>query len=223
APAQSNESSSLKIAGKVIDMHFIPVAGATVYLEGTFYETETDSSGHFSFQIEAASESEIEQYILIGEKTGYVDLFEEIDLSEETDHTELELVFGFKSYELEEVVVVETQNLTKVKTTSATALSELDVLVTTSDINVITTLNGVGGAQKVEDTGELSVRGGAGTETAYFFDGMILRNQLSASVDNQGSGFRFSPSLFKEMKLSAGCGGYINVESLHRRLKLPVH
>lgn len=194
-------NAQIRIEGEVKDLYNQPVVGATIFLEGTFFETDTDSKGNYMLIVDEGTYGD---FTLVGEKKGYDATFKGITLKKGVTRKIENLLFENKINELTNVVIFEDKAINKVEVVAAADISELDVLVNASDANIITSLNSVSGAQQVGETGELSVRGGAGNETNYYFDGMILRDQLGASVQNQGSSFRFSPSMFQNMELSSG-------------------
>ncbi|MDC3388625.1 TonB-dependent receptor, partial [Flavobacteriaceae bacterium] len=104
---------------------------------------------------------------------------------------------------LDEIIVNGNKKITEVSTITSETIKEMDVILNSSDVNIISAIDNTSGAQQIGETGELAVRGGAGAETKYFFDGMILRNQLVPSIQGQSSSFRFSPSFFKDLEFNA--------------------
>ncbi len=189
------------IEGNVKNMHGKNVEGVVVFIEGTFYETDTDSAGNYSLDIQATTNKEV---TIIAEKKGYDAIFQDVILEEGSEPITVDLLFVNQTFNLEEVVVTVDRDVTEVKPVATESLGYIDVLANSADMNVIATLNAVSGAQQLGESGELSVRGGEGSETQYLFDGMILRNQLETSPQNQGSRLRFSPLLFKNFEFYAG-------------------
>lgn len=190
-----------RIIGEIVDSKNKPISEATIYLEGTFYECDSDLQGSFVLELE---KEVLGEFILVAEKKGYEKFFQKITLNEDFFRKKTIIVFEKKVEELESVLIKSNRNLNKINSISSEKVDPLEVLVNTPDANIITSLNGVSGAQQEGDTGELSVRGGAGNETSFFFDGMLLKNQLTATVQNQAKSLRFSPNLFENIELISG-------------------
>lgn len=195
-----NINAQIRVEGVVKDIYNEPVSGATVYIDGTFFETDTDSRGNYVLIING----KIGSFNIIAEKKGYESVFKGVEFKKGVIHKIVNLLFTNKINEIDEVTIFSKRLVSEVEVGANQSINELDVLANASDASIITSFNNVNGSEQVRETGELSVRGGSGDETSYFFDGMILRNQLGASVENQGSSFRFSPSLFKNIELKPG-------------------
>lgn len=188
----------VSIEGYVKNVHGFPEANAFVYIEGTFDETVTDSTGYF----ELSTESEMGALImLIAHKKDYLDAFEPITVS--TAEMEVEVVFSQKIYDLELVTVTAKKTIEK-EFMQVQSIQTLEAILSSSDGNLLSSMNTLPGAQQVGETGELSVRGGAGHETSFFVDGMLLRQYLSSSTPGTGGRMRFSADLFQSFQLNTG-------------------
>ncbi|MEZ5042512.1 MAG: TonB-dependent receptor plug domain-containing protein [Saprospiraceae bacterium] len=188
----------VSIQGYVKNVHGFPEEGALIYIEGTFDETTSDSSGYFHFSTEAAIGSSI---MLIAHKNDYLDAFEPLVVSAST--LKIEVVFAQKIYELEAVTVTAKKTMEK-EFMQVQSIQSLEAILSSSDGNLLSSLNTLPGAQQVGETGELSVRGGAGHETSFFVDGMLLRQYLSSSTPGTAGRMRFSADLFKSFQLNTG-------------------
>ena len=98
----------VSIEGYVKNVHGFPEANAFVYIEGTFDETVTDSTGYF----ELSTESEMGAMImLIAHKKDYLDAFEPITVN--TAQLSVEVVFSQKIYDLDLVTVTAKKTIEK--------------------------------------------------------------------------------------------------------------
>lgn len=193
-------NAQLKISGKVTYIDRTPLANVIIYVDGTLYETESDKNGYYAIEI---AEELSGQLLLIAHHREYEDVFEYVTAKQGVKKINLDIILTSKTNSLSEVIIKGNRNITTVSAINSESVKELDILLNTSDVNIISALDNVSGAQQVGETGELAVRGGAGAETKYFFDGMILRNQLGASIQGQSGSFRFSPSFFKDLEFNA--------------------
>ena len=187
------------VKGTVSYVDGTPIPNATVFVDGTFYEDDTNDTGYYELRLQNGSG----KVLVRAHKKGYLDVEETVNVKPSQKEITLHLMFTSKIYVMDEMVFSQP-DIRTVGQIPSLALNELEVILGAPDASVITALSTISGTQQVGETGELSVRGGAGYETKYFFDGMIVRNQLGASIPSQSSSFRFSPSLFKNLELNAG-------------------
>ncbi|QHI36882.1 hypothetical protein IMCC3317_22520 [Kordia antarctica] len=193
-------NAQVVISGKVTYIDRTPLSKVIIFIDGTLYETESDEKGDYTLEIDQVSNTDL---LIIAHKKGYEDVFKNIIIRDGIKEIKFDIVLFNKVNSLSEVIIKGNRNITKISPIASETIKELDVLINTSDVNIISALDNVSGAQQIGETGELAVRGGAGAETKYFFDGMILRNQLGVSVQGQSSSFRFSPSFFKDLEFNA--------------------
>ncbi len=187
-----------KIKGIVKDVHGFVQADVLIYLEGRFDETTSDSTGYFELNSDIAQG---EVAMLIGHKGDYLDIFEAITI--DGPEVAVEIFFTQKTYELNTVTVKAKRNVEK-EFMQLKSIQTLDAIFSSSDGNVLSSINTLPGANQVGETGELSVRGGAGYETRYFVDGMLLRQYLGSSAPGTGGSFRLPASMFKQFQLNTG-------------------
>ncbi len=196
--ALASNTIQVSIEGYVKNVHGFPEANAFIYIEGTFDETVSDSTGFFRLSTEAEMGASI---MLIAHKNDYLDAFEPLVIS--TAKVNLEVVFAQKIYDLDLVTVTAQKTMEK-EFMQVQSIQTLEAILSSSDGNLLASMNTLPGAQQVGETGELSVRGGAGHETSFFVDGMLLRQYLSSSTPGTGGRMRFSADLFQSFQLNTG-------------------
>lgn len=185
--------------GNIKDNHGNPLAGASVSITGSYDGTVSDSAGRYSFSGKAAGSITI-TVSLIGYKT-----FEKIILADTLQHS-FDIILKEEITELKAVVITAGTFEASDKK-RGTVLKPLDIITTASaegDINgAMRTLSGV---QQIGESGELFVRGGTGSESKTFIDGMMVNNPNFTGVQDIGSSQRnrFSPFLFKGTIFSSG-------------------
>ena len=185
-----------EISGMVTDKKQQPIAGANIYLKGTYDGAISDENGQFNFT---------------SEETGMQTLVISF-LSFETKEISGEIV-NFKNIEIQltekfdalDAVVINAGNFEAGTTSEASVLKPLDIVTTAGSVgNIITALETLPGTQSVGEDGRLFVRGGDASETQTFIDGLRVAQPYNASVKNIPSRGRFSPYLFKGMSFSTG-------------------
>ncbi len=173
------------------------IIGANVFLKDTYDGASTDIDGRFSFET-----TEQGTQVLSISYIGY-ELFElEIDLNQAQDALVIEL--KPEANELDAVVI----------TAGAFEASDEKKAVVLNSIDIVTTagatgdtygaLNTLPGTQKVGESGQLFVRGGAASETRTFIDGMLVHKPYNSTVPDLPARGRFSPFLFKGTMFSTG-------------------
>lgn len=190
--------SQTLIKGKVADQSAEPLAGANVFLVGTYDGATTDADGSFEFRTDETGVQTLQVTYL-----GYDSISRPLELT--GGILELNLVLKEQAASLDEVVItagsIEAANDRK----KAVVLSPVDIALTasaTADIaGAIATLPGV---TRNGESGRILVRGGAAYETKTFMDGLLVQKPYTNTVDNLPSRNRFSPFLFKGTQFSTG-------------------
>jgi len=184
------------ITGKVTDMKGVAIAGANVYLEGTYDGASTDADGQFSFSTSETGQQTLVVSFLSFEnykKTGEVSSFQEmaIRLREEVNSlTGVTLTAGtFKAGDNSKVSV----------------LTPLDVVTTASALgDFVGALQTLPGTTTVAEDGRLFVRGGDAGETQIFIDGIRVFTPFTPTTNNIPTRGRYSPFLFDGITFSTG-------------------
>jgi len=165
-----------QITGTVIDERSRPVAGASVYLEGTSTGTQTDFDGNFTI-----SEIEPGSYNVIASYVGYESQTRFNFIVRSKGTPQLNFVLVETPQALDEVVIDASNQISRPRETplSTQTLSAVEIATYPGSNNdvvqVAQTLPGVspsvGGFRN-----DLIIRGGAPNETVYYLDGMEIPN-----------------------------------------------
>ena len=184
------------VSGTVTDQKNKAVAGANVYLEGTYDGASTDETGNFSFETtEKGTQNLIvsmisyETYMQAGNISYFKDI--KIQLREAINSlTGVTLTAG----------TFEAGDNSKVS-----VLKPLDIVTTAGAAgDFVGALQTLPGTSTVNEDGRLFVRGGAAGETQVFIDGLRVFQPFSATANNIPTRGRFSPFLFKGITFSTG-------------------
>jgi hypothetical protein len=184
------------VKGRITDAKKKPLAGVNIAIKGSYDGATSAKDGSFSFTTSAKGER-----ILTASLSGYQALEIKAELGAPQEFN---------------LVLKETVNELKMVTISAgsfeasdekknTMLKPLDI-VTTAGANgdIVSALKTLPGAQQVGEKEGLFVRGGTGTETQTFIDGMLVRNPFTTGMPDFAARGRFSPFLFKGTTFSSG-------------------
>jgi len=190
-------SAQSQLTGHVKDDLGAEVIGANVFVKGTYDGTSTDVDGNFTFSTSASGDQ-----TLVITYIGFKDYETEVTL----ENKPLELLIKLQptAANLKEIIITagafEASDEKK-----GVVLSSLDIVTTAgAAADIAGALNTLPGTQRVGETGQLFVRGGAASETATFIDGLKVQNPYGATVPDVPSRGRFSPFLFKGTLFSTG-------------------
>jgi hypothetical protein len=185
------------IKGRVSDRKKEKLAGANVFLKGTYDGSTADTEGRFSF-----STSEKDTAVIQVSFVGYEPYSQKIKLSKTT--LEFDIVLEEQANELNTVVIsagaFEASDEKKM-----TMLKPLDIVTTAgagADITAVMQL--LPGATRVGEREGLFVRGGSALETKVVIDGMIVQNPFNSSLPDLPARGRFNPFQFKGTSFSTG-------------------
>ena len=184
------------ITGIVKDDKGKPVAGANIFIEGTYDGAITDNMGSFSFPTESSGQQLLTITSIIHEQQ---QLMIDINVLQP-------LIIILKSAEnaLDEVVITagtfESGDKARVS-----VLKPLDIVTTAGSAgNIIAALQTLPGTQTAAEDGRLFVRGGEADETQTYIDGVRVAQPYGAQVNNMPTRGRFSPFLFSGISFSTG-------------------
>ena len=184
------------ISGKVVDEKGKPIAGANVFIEGTYDGASSNETGNFSFMTTVKGNQTLVVSFLIYESSKTM-----IDV----------VAFQNKTIKLREsvtsldAVVITAGTLEAGDKARVSVLKPLDIVTTAGAAgNIITALQTLPGTQTVGEDGRLFVRGGEANETQTFVDGIRVAQPYGASTNNVPTRGRFSPFLFSGMSFSTG-------------------
>ncbi len=186
-----------EISGVVEDDLGDLAVGANVYVQGTYDGTSTDTDGKFTFSTTATGDQKI-----IVTYIGFKDYEADVRLGGKP--IALAVKLQPTAANLKEIIITagafEASDEKK-----GVVLSSLDIVTTAgAAADIAGALNTLPGTQRVGETGQLFVRGGAASETATFIDGLKVQNPYTGTVPDVPSRGRFSPFLFKGTLFSTG-------------------
>lgn len=184
------------LTGTVTDTKNMPIAGANVYLEGTYDGASTDDEGNFSF-----STSETGTQNLIVSMISFETYMQAGDLSYLKD---LKITLREAVNQLNGVTLT-AGTFEAGDNSKASVLKPLDIVTTAGAAgDFVAALRTLPGTTTVNEDGRLFVRGGAAGETQVFIDGLRVFQPFNATANNIPTRGRFSPFLFKGITFSTG-------------------
>ncbi|RYC68444.1 MULTISPECIES: TonB-dependent receptor [Spirosoma] len=189
--------AQVRISGEVTYNGISPVAAANVTIEGTYDGGTTDKKGKFSFVA-----AELGTYTLRIEAPGFVHRQQPLVLAD-TLPVRLRLELNEKLMTLAEIMV-RPRVFANADRNLASNLKPLDVLTTATDGSIATTLKSMPGAQQIGESADLFVRGGTGSETRTFMDGLLIRSYNQSGVSGVATRSRYPTQLFKGTVFSTG-------------------
>ncbi|MGV3696571.1 TonB-dependent receptor [Flavobacterium sp.] len=184
------------ISGTVVDEKNKPIAGANIFIDGTYDGASSDEKGSFNFQTSAAGNQ-----ILVISFLTFETLKAPIDANNCTDKT-----FKLKeSVNTLDAVVITAGSFSAGDKSRVSVLKPLDIVTTAGSAgDIVAALQTLPGTQNVGEDGRLFVRGGEADETQTFVDGIRVAQPYGASTNNLPTRGRFSPFLFSGMSFSTG-------------------
>ena len=184
------------ISGTIVDEKNKPIAGANVFIDGTYDGASTGEKGTFSFQTSASGNQ-----ILVISFLTFETLKTPIDANNCKDKT-----FKLKeSINTLDALVITAGSFSAGEKNRVSVLKPLDIVTTAgSSGNIIAALQTLPGTQNVGEDGRLFVRGGEADETQTFVDGIRVAQPYGATTNNLPTRGRFSPFLFSGMSFSTG-------------------
>ncbi|MGV9003569.1 TonB-dependent receptor [Flavobacterium sp.] len=185
-----------EISGTVVDQKNRPLAGANLFIDGTYDGATTDENGKFSF-----TTTEIGSKKLVITMITYEDFSQVIDVA----------ICKNKTFVLREsvntldTVIITAGTFDSGEKARVSVLKPLDIVTTAgSNGNIVAALQTLPGTQTVGEDGRLFVRGGEADETQTFVDGIRVAQPYGATTGNLPTRGRFSPFLFSGISFSTG-------------------
>ncbi|MBE8726954.1 TonB-dependent receptor [Flavobacterium hungaricum] len=184
------------VSGKVVDQKGKPVAGANIYIDGTYDGTSSSETGDFSFET-----TEVGNKTLVVSFLMFETFSKEIDVANYKD----QIVKLKENVNTLDAVVITAGNLESGDKARVSVLKPLDIVTTAGSAgNIIAALQTLPGTQSVGEDGRLFVRGGEASETQTFVDGVRVAQPYGATTNNLPTRGRFSPFLFSGISFSTG-------------------
>ncbi len=189
-------SSQNIISGTVFDEKNKPLAGANIFIEGSYDGASTDEAGKFSFKTTTTAN----QILVVS------------FLTYETQKISIDVLnFKNKNIKLREsvntldAVVITAGTFDAGEKARVSVLKPLDIVTTAgSNANIVAALQTLPGTNNVGEDGRLFVRGGEADETQTYVDGIRVAQPYGAQAQNVPSRGRFSPFLFSGISFSTG-------------------
>lgn len=191
-----NANAQTLINGVVTDEKGNPIAGANIYLQGTYDGSTTNEVGVFSFkttqggtQTLVASYLSFETFSMVGNVSFMKDL--KVVLREDVNTLD--------------AVVLSAGTFQAGDNSKVNALKPLDVVTTASALgDFVGALQTLPGTTTVAEDGRLFVRGGDANETQIFIDGIRVFTPYTPTTNNAPTRGRYSPFLFDGITFSTG-------------------
>jgi CarboxypepD_reg-like domain/TonB-dependent Receptor Plug Domain len=184
--------------GQIVDEKKKPLAGANVFVVGTYDGASSDASGQFKFTTYEKGALKI-QVSFVGFETFTQDFAKPSDVP-----TNWIIRLSEKASELNTVTIsagaFEASDEKKI-----TMLKPLDIVTTAganADITAVMQL--LPGANRVGESEGLFIRGGSAQESKVVIDGMIVQNPFNSSVPDMQQRGRFDPFQFKGTSFATG-------------------
>jgi outer membrane cobalamin receptor len=185
-----------EISGLVTQKNGTPIAGANVYLEGTYDGSSTDEHGNFSFTTE-----ETGLQTLVVSYVTYEPFMMLADIAQLQNVT-IQLREDVNSLD---TVVISAGTFEAGDNSKISVLKPLDVVTTASALgDFVGALQTLPGTTTVAEDGRLFVRGGDAGETQIFIDGIRVFTPYTPTTNNVPTRGRYSPFLFDGITFSTG-------------------
>lgn len=173
------------------------IAGANVYLKGTFDGTISDEQGKFQFKTDSTGTKNL-IISFLGYKTY------EMPVNLDLKQANLVITLTENEIELNDVVIQAGQFEAGDKKKSV-VLNRLDMATSPTGFgDALGAVNTLPGISNAGNEGGLLVRGGEKYETKTFIDGLLVESPYTAKLPDVPVRGRFSPMLFKETVFSTG-------------------
>lgn len=184
------------ISGKVVDEKGRPIAGANVFIEGTYDGDSSNEQGNFSFQTIVTGKQKLVVTFLT-----YETFNQEITVEDFKNKT----VKMKESVNTLDAVVITAGTFESGDKARASVLKPMDIVTTAGAAgDIIGALLTLPGTQTVGEDGRLFVRGGEADETQTYVDGLRVSQPYGSTTNNLPTRGRFSPFLFSGIAFSTG-------------------
>jgi len=194
----SGSYAQVRITGKVTDQQQMPLAGANIFLQGSYDGVSADTLGNFRFKTGLKGTQYLSATFI-----GYKPALQKVDLDSAKT-----IVVNFvleESGEKIDEVVINAGSFEASDEKKAVILRMFDVATTPSaQGDIFGALSSLPGVQKVGEDGRVFVRGGEGYETKNFMDGMLVETPFLSRMPDMPTRGRFSPLLFSGTLFSTG-------------------
>ncbi len=190
-------TAQVTVSGIITDSRGEPIPGANIILENTYDGASSDGEGRFSFVTDEKGEHNLTVRFV-----GYRTVNKPISIGKEPVRVTVTLQEEINELE---AVTITAGSFTAGDASRRTVFRPLDIATTAgATADIAGALNTLPGTQKVGETGRLFVRGGDGSETRTFIDGLVVLDAYGSAAPNTPSRGRFLPFMFKGTSFSTG-------------------
>ena len=212
AGAMSAFAQLRTVEGKVLNEQSKPLANANIFIKGAIDGAISDSLGYFIFTTSRKGE-----ITLCARMLGYVEFTVQV---RETTTTPLVLKMRQDNITLDNVVV--TAGNFRLKGNSQFGkMSAVDIVTTAgSSGDLYHSLRTLPGAQMVDESGKLFIRGGDSNESQTYIDEMHVLSPYTTTGDNIPVRGRYSPFMFEGINFSTGASASEYAQGLSSVLAL---
>ena len=184
------------ISGIVMDTNKKPIAGANIFIEGTYDGASSDANGAFLFTTTALGNQKLQISF---------QSFETVVVPIDVTNCNNKIFILKESVNTIDAVVISAGTMNTGDKSRVSMLKSMDVVTTAgSNANIVAALQTLPGTNNVGEDGRLFVRGGEADETQTYVDGFRVAQAYGAQTANVPSRGRFSPFLFSGISFSTG-------------------
>ena len=192
-----NVSAQTVITGKVTEEGGLPMAGANVYLQGTYDGISSNENGTFKFESTKKGTFDL----VIG-LVGYEPFTKKVELKGDTVKVYAKLKEAFNQLN---AVTITAGTFEAGDKKQAVILTPLDMVTTAGAAgDVYGALQTLPGTTTNGESGRLFVKGGDSEESQTYIDGALVSVPYSSSAPNLAARGRFNPYMFKGTIFSTG-------------------
>lgn len=185
------------VKGKVSGSKNEPLEGVSISIKNSYSGATSGKDGLFSFQLTDSG-----QQVLQVSMMGYKPFEKNIAIALPVTSIDVQLKEAITDMK---AVIITAGSFEASDKKRAAVLRSVDVVtIAGQQADVVAALKTLPGAQQVGEQEGLFVRGGTGSETKVFIDGMMVQNPFFSSVPGVAQRSRFSPLLFKGTMFSTG-------------------
>ena len=190
-------SAQTIVKGIVMENNGVPLAGASVFVEGTYLGTSAAADGKYQLKIPVKGLK-----TLVCSFMGFEEKRVEVDLV--GDSLVVDIILKEKVNEMKAVVLT-AGSFGASESKKAVLLSPYDILTTPTAVgDVYGALQSLPGSSVVGEDGGIFVRGGEAEETKTFIDGLLVQRPMNSRQPDLPARGRFSPKLFTGTLFSTG-------------------
>ena len=192
-----NIYSQTTISGSVRQQNGSSLPGASIYLQGTYDGTSSDTTGHFSFKT-----SKTGKFVVMVTFMGYEPFSKEVELKGAPVKLTVELKETFNQLN---AVTITAGTFEAGDKKQSNILTPLDMITTAgAQGDVFGALQTLPGTTTNGESGKLFVKGGDNEESQTYIDGSLVYSPYSSAAPNLPVRGRFNPFMFKGTIFSTG-------------------